>query len=572
MDRSLEMVIGILATLKAGGAFVPLDPNYPRERLGFMIEDSGISVLLTQKKIIADFGFALSDLISSAEIGNQQIESRNLKVFALDSEWDSITGESDENLINKIAPENLAYVIYTSGSTGKPKGTMLRHRGLCNLAKAQQGAFGIDSSSRILQFSSLSFDASVWETVMALLNGAALCLTPREHLMTGQGLLEVLRSMDITTVTLPPSVLAVMPEDTLSNLKAIITAGEKCTRDLVQRWANGRAFFNAYGPTETTVCASMFQCSQEDEQNPPIGRPINNTELYVVNPHLQPVPVGVAGELLIGGVSLARGYLNRPDLTAEKFVPHPFSEKPGERLYRTGDLVRYLPDGNIEFLGRIDHQVKVRGFRIELGEIEATLVEHPSVRDAAVLAREDVPGDVRLVAYVVAKSDTPVNSGDLRSYLRERLPDYMVPSHFITLDAMPLTPSNKVDRQALPAPDQSRPDLKSEYVAPRNELEQKLADICMALLNLEKVGVFDSFFDLGGHSLLATQFISRLRTAFEVELPLRSLFEKPTIAELAEEIAIVKESAGKPQVPTITRVVREQRRVKLDSLKIEANL
>ena len=315
----------------------------------------------------------------------------------------------------------------------------------------------------------------------------------------------------------------------------------------------------------------MFRCHERDEQNPPIGQPINNTELYILNPHLQPVPVGVAGELLIGGVSLARGYLNRPDLTAERFVPNPFSEKPGERLYRTGDLVRYLPDGNIEFLGRIDHQVKVRGFRIELGEIEATLVEHSSVRDAAVLAREDVPGDVRLAAYVVAKPDTPINSGDLRSYLRERLPDYMVPSHFIMLDTMPLTPSNKVDRQALPAPDQSRPDLQSEYIAPRNEVEQKLAEICAALLNLKKVGVFDSFFDLGGHSLLATQFISRLRTTFEVELPLRSLFEKPTIAELAEEIARTKESACKPQVPTITRVAREQRRVKFDALKTEVN-
>ncbi len=571
MDRSPEMVIGILATLKAGGAFVPLDPNYPRERLSFMIEDSGISVLLTQKRISADFGFAISDSFSAAENDNPQSETRNLKVLALDTRWESISAESDQNLSDKILPENLAYVIYTSGSTGKPKGTMLQHRGLCNLAKAQQEAFNIDSQSRILQFSSLSFDASVWETVMALLNGAALCLTQREHLMTGQGLLEVLRAMGITTVTLPPSVLAVMPEDTLSNLKTIITAGEKCTRDLVQRWANGRAFFNAYGPTETTVCASMFRCHERDEQNPPIGQPINNTELYILNPHLQPVPVGVAGELLIGGVSLARGYLNRPDLTAERFVPNPFSEKPGERLYRTGDLVRYLPDGNIEFLGRIDHQVKVRGFRIELGEIEATLVEHPSVRDAAVLAREDVPGDVRLAAYVVAKPDTPINSGDLRSYLRERLPDYMVPSHFIMLDTMPLTPSNKVDRQALPAPDQSRPDLQSEYIAPRNEVEQKLAEICGALLNLKKVGVFDSFFDLGGHSLLATQFISRLRTTFEVELPLRSLFEKPTIAELAEEIARTKESACKPQVPTITRVAREQRRVKFDALKTEVN-
>ncbi len=585
IERSVEMAVAIMGTLKAGAAFVPLDPTYPAERLAYMVEDSGVPVLLSQEHLISDFGLWISDGGRSQGAGyklqvasdKSQVASDNLqsamrkpKVVCLDSDWESIAAESDENLTAGARPENLAYVIYTSGSTGRPKGTMLQHRGLCNLAQAQRRAFHVGLGSRILQFSSLSFDASVWETVMALLNGAALCLTNRDMLVTGQGLLEVMREQAITTVTLPPSVLAVMPEEALPNLKTIVTAGEKCTNDLVQRWADNRFFFNAYGPTETTVCASMHLCDKGSAANPPIGRPIDNTELFILDAHLNPVPIGVAGELHIGGVSLARGYLHRPDLTAEKFIPNPFSDKPGARLYKTGDSVRYLPDGNIEFLGRIDHQVKVRGFRIELGEIEAVLVEHPAVRDAAVLAREEVPGDTRLVGYVVVDGTADITVGELRNYLRSRLPDYMVPAVFVRLDAMPLSPSGKVDRKALPAPDQSRPDLESVYVGPRDETEAKLAEICAALLNLEKVGVYDNFFDLGGHSLLATQFMSRLRDSFQVDLPLRSLFEKPTIAELAEVIKEAREKSPKLQAPTIAPIAREGRRVKLASLKVES--
>lgn len=548
MDRSLEMIVGILGTLKAGGAFIPLDPVYPPERLAYMINDSSISILLTQQALqerFADF---------------------NTQVICVDSNWWTMSLENENNLNLKIDPVNLAYIIYTSGSTGKPKGTMLQHLGWCNLAAAQQKAFGIGPGNRILQFSSLSFDASVWEFVMALLSGAALSLTHREILTTGQGLLEVLEKNAITTVTLPPSVLAVVPEAELPQLDTIITAGEACTPDLVARWSDGRRFFNAYGPTETTVCASMFQVPDDYAKNPPIGKPIGNFQLYILDDKFRPVPIGVPGELCIGSVGLARGYLNRPDLTAEKFIANPFSREPGARLYRSGDLARYLIDGNIEFLGRIDHQVKVRGFRIELGEIEAVLDEHAEIRDVVVIVREDIPGDKRIVAYLVTTPDSEIKVGELKSYVRERLPEYMVPSAFMSLDELPLTPNGKVNRRALPAPDQSRPELENEYVAPRNNVEEKLATIGAELLGVEKVGIYDNFFELGGHSLLATQFISRLRSTFDVEVPLRSLFEKPIIAELAQVIENSKQASDTPAIPTIKRVSRESRRVKRASL------
>jgi amino acid adenylation domain-containing protein len=548
LERSLEMVVSILGTLKAGGAFIPLDPAYPAERLEYMLQDSRARVLLTQQ--------ALAD----------RFRDYDARVIAVDTTGTEIAAESDENLNLPLTPTNLAYVIYTSGSTGKPKGTMLQHRGWCNLGRVQQHAFGVGPGSRILQFSSLSFDASVWEMVMALLSGSALCLTSREMLTTGQGLQEVFLKNRITTVTLPPSVLAVVPEIDFPDLKTIITAGEACTTDLVARWNQGRQFFNAYGPTESTVCASMFRVPENYSKNPPIGKPIGNFKLYVLDENLQPLPVGVPGELLIGGISLARGYLNRPELTAEKFVPDPFSPDPGARMYRSGDLARFLPDGNLEFLGRIDHQVKVRGFRIELGEIEAVLGEHPQILDVKVIVREDIAGDKRIVAYLVPEASTGFSVSGLRSFLREKLPDYMLPSIFITLEALPLTPNGKIDRKALPVPDQSRPDLESAYVAPRNEIEENLAKICADLLGIEKIGVYDNFFELGGHSLLATQFLSRLRNIFEIELPLRILFEKPVIAELALEIEVARKNGASQQAPAIKRISRDTRRVKRSTM------
>jgi len=554
LDRSPNLVISAMAILKAGGAFLPLDPQYPAERLLFMIQDAGIRALISQRGLVDRLpGLEVPTICLDAEKGD----------------WGSDRLAQDQNLNNLTTPDNLAYLIYTSGSTGRPKGTALPHRGLCNLALAQQQAFGITQHSRILQFAALSFDAAVWELVMALLNGATLCLAQTEQLSSGQGVIKLLADEKITTVTLPPSMARVMPDHPLPDLQVMITAGEKCTPDIVARWATGRKFFNAYGPTETTVCASMLEVKRDYPQGPPIGRPIPNFQLYVLDESMNPVPIGANGELYVGGVGLARCYLHRPDLTAEKFVPNPFSAQAGERLYRTGDLVRYLADGNIEFLGRIDHQIKLRGFRIELGEIENVLHDHPSIQDAVVIVREDVPGDPRIAAYLVPKPGASVEIGALRRYLRERLPDYMVPAHVIALEQLPLTPSGKVDRQALPAPDRTRPDLEIRYQPPRNETEEKLASICAELLHLDKVGVYDNFFDLGGHSLLATQFISRIRTTFQIDIPLRTLFESPTIEKLAEAILSAQMTAqtqSEGSIPTIGRYSRDAHRMRRSDL------
>jgi len=512
--RSPQMVVGMLGVLKAGGAYVPLDPSYPRERLAFMLQDSQARVLLTQKRLLEQL--ALGDL-------GPQLE----QVICLDAEQEAVGGQPESNPALRSVVSNLAYVIYTSGSTGRPKGTMLAHAGLSNLTGWQRQVFGVGAGSRVLQFSPLSFDASVWEAFMALSNGGTLVLAAQEVLASGVELTRLLQAQAVSNVTLPPSVLRVLPAEDLPALSTIIVAGEKCTQELVSRWGRGRAFFNAYGPTETTVCASLKRCASSEAGDPPIGRAIANGRLYVVDAHGQPVPAGVAGELCVGGVSLARGYLRRPELTGEKFIPDPFGGEPGGRLYRTGDLVRWRADGQIEFLGRIDDQVKVRGFRIELGEVEAALRAVEGVTDAAVTAQAE-----RLVAYVAG---TP-GAAELREALRRRLPEHLVPSVFVPLEKLPLSPSGKVDRKALPAPENLRP-AEREYTAPRNELERQLAEMVAELLELEQVGVHDSFFELGGHSLLATRLISRIREHTGVELPLRSLFETPTVAQLAEVVS-----------------------------------
>lgn len=535
-QRSIEMVVAILGVQKAGGAYLPIDPTYPEDRIEFMLRDSRLKVLLTQANILP-------------RLPINKLEQEPI-ILCLDTEWEQeISALPTTNVHSDVVSENIAYVIYTSGSTGLPKGTMLRHNGLSNLAEAQRLAFGIALGSRILQFSPLSFDASVWETFMALANGATLCLAKQEVLASGIKLADLLSEQAITNVTLPPSVLRVLPQGEFPALSTVIAAGEACTPDLVERWAPERDFFNAYGPTETTVCASMYLCDENDTLPPPIGRPIANTKLYILDEKLFPLPVGVPGELHVSGVSVARGYLRRPEMTAQKFVPDPFSSVPGSRLYKTGDLVRYRRDGNIEFLGRIDQQVKVRGFRIELGEVENALNDSPLVREGVVVAREDVPGDTRLVAYVVRNDmdslggENGFNVAEVRSSMRNILPEYMVPSIFIVLDELPYTPSGKVDKRALPPPDTDRPVLESVYVAPRTEIEKFLVRISEELLGIEKVGINDNFFELGGHSLLATQFISRVREDLGVELELRQFFETPTVAELGQAVEDLKSSA-----------------------------
>ncbi|AVH69220.1 non-ribosomal peptide synthetase [Nostoc sp. 'Lobaria pulmonaria (5183) cyanobiont'] len=517
VERSLSMVIGVLAILKAGGAYIPLDPTYPLERLAFMLSDSQVPILLTTQKLVTE------------------LPQHIAKVVCLDTDWATIAQESKQNLNSGAIVENLAYLIYTSGSTGTPKGVLVTHQGLGNLTKDKIRTCKVQPDSRILQFFSLSFDASIPELVMALGSGATLHLGTPEDLLPGSALMQILREQAITHITLPPSALAVLPPAELPALEMVLVGGEAPSGELIAQWSKGRLFINAYGPTETTVNASMVECGN-DGQSLPTVRPAANKQLYILDQHLQPVPIGVPGELHIGGVGLARGYLNRPEKTAETFIPNPFSDEPGSRLYKTGDLACYLSDGHIKLLGRLDHQVKIRGFRIEPGEIEALLTQHPGVRESIVIVREDQPGDKRLVAYIVPDPENNPTIGDLRRFIAEKLPNYMIPAAFVTLDALPLNPNGKVDRFALPVPDTARPELESAFVAPCTPTEQILADIFAKVLEVEQVGAHDNFFELGGHSLLATQLVAQLLKTFEVEVTVVDLFEAPTVTGLAERI------------------------------------
>jgi amino acid adenylation domain-containing protein len=534
VERSLEMIVGLLGILKAGGAYLPLDPTYPKERLAFMVSDSQVPVFLTARQLVT------------------KLPQHQARVVCLDADWATIARESQQKPDSDVTVENLAYLIYTSGSTGTPKGVLVTHEGLGNLTEDKIRTCKVRPHSRILQFFSLSFDASIPEIVMALGSGAALHLGTPEDLLPGPALMQLLRTQAITHITLPPSALAVLPPTELPALEMVLVGGEAPSPELIAQWSKGRLFINAYGPTETTVNASMVECGNGGQSSPTV-RPAANKQLYILDQHLQPVPIGVPGELHIGGVGLARGYLNRPEKTALAFIPNPFSNEPGSRLYKTGDLACYLNDGNIKLLGRLDHQVKIRGFRIEPGEIEARLTQHPGVRESVVIVREDQPGDKRLVAYVVPDSEQLLTIGDLRRFIEEKLPKYMVPTAFVALDALPLNPNGKVDRFALPVPDTARPELEAAFVAPRTPTEQVLAEIFARVLEVEQVGVYDNFFDLGGHSLLATQLIAQLLKTFEVEVTVIDLFEVPTVAGLAERMEKMQ-TLNKFSIPPIERV------------------
>ncbi|MBD1808186.1 amino acid adenylation domain-containing protein [Microcoleus sp. FACHB-SPT15] len=545
LERSMEMIVGCLSILKAGGAYVPLDPTYPQERLNFMLEDAQIFILLTHLVLAPLFK---GDRAKCSEQQNQ------LSVVCLDKEADAITQQSQENPISSVTPNNLAYVIYTSGSTGKPKGVLVQHQGLCNLSQAQIQTLNLSTCNRILQFASVSFDASIFEIVMALLTGATLYLAKKESLLPGTALIQLLRDRAITHVTLPPSLLAVLPAQELPELRTIISAGEACSTDIVKRWASGRRFFNAYGPTEATVWSTVAELS-DGSGKLSIGRPIANTQVYILDSYLQPVPVGVPGELYIGGDGLARGYLNQSELTTQKFIPNPFSHKPEERLYKTGDLARYRPDGNIEFLGRIDEQVKIRGFRIELGEIETVLNQHPDVKEAVAIAKEDVSSNKRLVAYVVPNQEPLPTVGaqgfasSLRCFLKEKLPEYMMPSAFVMLEALPLLPNGKVDRRALKGLSTDKTELAEDFIAPRTPMEEAIAKIGAEVLKCDRIGVRDNFFELGGDSLLAVRLMAQIHEQFEREFPLSALFLNPTVEGLASVLG--QESDTLPWSPLV---------------------
>ncbi|MBW4592864.1 MAG: amino acid adenylation domain-containing protein [Brasilonema angustatum HA4187-MV1] len=524
IERSLEMIIGVLGILKAGGAYVPTDPNYPTERIQFMLEDSGTSVLLTQSFLLDQL--PLSDLKNSCQ------------VICLDEE--TFAEESTDNPSPKSTPDDLAYVIYTSGSTGRPKGVMISHRGLVNMTLAIDQVLQIQPQSRLLQFASFSFDASIWEIATALAAGACLYLAKKETLLVSQDLVNFLGKHKISHVTLPPSVLSLLPQATLSDLQTVVTAGEACPAELVTRWAKARRFFNGYGPTESTVCASIALV-EPNGKKPPIGKPLPNIRIYILDANNQLLPPGIPGELCIAGVGLARGYLNRPEMTAEKFIEVELFAQ-FDRIYKTGDLTRWRDDGNLEYLGRIDDQIKLRGFRIELAEIESILLQHPLVKEAVVILYE-TKSNQSLIAYV--RGITTDLSTQLKNHLKSRLPDYMVPAAIILVDELPLTPNGKIDRKALPAPNGG---VEALYTAPRNEVEKQLAQVWSAVLERQEIGIHDNFFDLGGHSLLAMKLLNNIQQVFEQQLGLSSLFQNPTIAQLAQQLGNTEVQQSHPDL------------------------
>jgi amino acid adenylation domain-containing protein len=513
MEGSIELVVAILGVLKAGGAYLPLDATYPRERLSFMVKDAGVDLILVDDRLRA------------------RVESLAPHAVVLGGTDDPTRDHDDTDLPSLSVPGNAAYVIYTSGSTGRPKGVVVPHPGVVNMLLNMARMLEIGPGSRVLHFNSFSFDISVFELFIPLITGGALYLERREAMTFGEPLIRVLRENAITTVTLSPPAWAHLPSTSFPDLRRAVSGGAACPASVVSRWAPGRAFFNAYGPTETTVASSAVRCFA-DGTKPTIGKPFSNMRYYVVDRHLELVPVGVPGELLIGGIGLARGYLRQPGMTAERFIPDPFNGSPGERLYRTGDLVRQLLNGEIDFLGRIDDQVEIRGFRVELGEIEAILQSAPGIGDVTAVCQADHAGNKRIVAYVVARDQTaPATPESAREYLAERLPEYMMPATIVFLDHIPLTPAGKVDRRALPSPDALL--RQRAYRAPRFPLERVVTDVLAECLQISALGIDDNFFEVGGHSLLATQVVSRLRDIFKVDLPVRVVFEMPTAAQLS---------------------------------------
>ena len=547
MERSLEMIVGLLGILKAGGAYVPLDPSYPQDRIHFMIQDAGLSILLTQRNLASNLSEHVAHLIF------------------LDADWQMfIATQAVTSPQIFMHPSNLAYVLFTSGTTGRPKGVALQHRNAFALIQWIKLTYSADELSGVLASTSIGFDLSVYEIFGTLTLGGCVILVENVLKLSTLAAAESVKLIN----TVPSAMVELLRQGGLPrSLQTVNLAGEALSAHLVDalyRIGNIRRVIDAYGPTENTTYSTFVV--RQAEMTPTIGRPLPDWTVYILDRYFQPVPVGVAGELYIGGAGVARGYLNRPDLTAERFVPNPFLTDEGgqwtvdrasahrlrstvySRLYRTGDLARYLPDGNIEYLGRIDQQVKICGFRIELGEIEAALAALPEVRDVVVLAREDVSGDKRLVAYLVAQAgETLPETAELRNKLAQTLPEYMLPAHFVQLEQLPLTPNGKLDRRALPAPDMTRSE--AGYVAPRTAAEVALAQIWAEVLKLDRVGIHDNFFELGGHSLLAVQLMARIQQTFQYQIPLISLFQNPNLAQFAMLIAEGTTLPWSPLVP-----------------------
>jgi surfactin family lipopeptide synthetase A len=532
VERSLDMVVGLLGILKAGGAYVPLDPAFPSERLAFMLEDAQAPVLVTQHHLLTT------------------LPAHGAKVICLDADAAVLAQQSEADPSSGATSDHLAYVIYTSGSTGRPKGVQIVHRAVVNFLQSMREQPGLMAEDTLLAITTLSFDIAALELFLPLMVGARLIVASRDTAADGAVLVETLTRSRVTVMQATPitwRLLLAAGWQGKPDLK-ILCGGEALPLELAEQLLpRAASLWNLYGPTETTIWSTICKI-EPGEEVMTIGRPIANTQIYLLDPQLQPVPVGVPGELYIGGDGLARGYLHRPELTAQRFLPHPFSDEPGARLYKTGDLARYRPDGTIEHLGRLDFQVKLRGFRIELGEIEAVLAQHPAVRQAVVVAREDVPGDKRLVAYVVLCEKQTGAVGDLQRHMIKQLPNYMVPSAVVLLEAFPLTPNGKVDRRALPAPKLAKLREEETFVAPRLLIHQQLVQIWEELLDVRPIGIKDNFFYLGGHSLLAARLVDRIEHVFGKRIALSTLFSGPTIEQLAEALQQQENSDARTSV------------------------
>ena len=536
--RCAELPVFFLGVLKAGGACLPLDPAYPRERLAYMQSDAQAPVVILGSGVEGDFGGFAKSVLRSGEL------------------WDAIAGESEENLEGVVRPGDLAYIVYTSGSTGKPRGVMLPHRGLVNHNLAIVDLYELTAKDRILQFGSISFDISIEEMYPIWSVGGTVVFAAGDFSLQPAQFASWIAKHGITVLSSATAYWHELVQELEdrgqplpASLRLIAVGGEKASTNVFASWqklSEGRVrWMNTYGPSEASVIVTAYEppagANLGLDVDIPIGRPIPNISAYILDANLQPVATGENGELHIGGVGLARGYLNRPDLTGQKFIRDPFSDSPGARMYKTGDLARFLPDGNIDFRGRTDDQVKIRGFRIEPGEIEATLSQHPDVHQAIVLAREDRPGEKRLIAYIVPKQARPVTTRQMREFLKGRLPEYMIPSGFVAMESLPLTPNGKVDKRALPSPSVESITGTENYIAPRNDVERRVAKIWETTLGLPRVGITDDFFELGGHSLLALRMMRRLEQAFGKNLPPSILFQASTVEKLA---AVLSDDAG----------------------------
>lgn len=536
VERSLEMIVALLGILKAGAAYVPLDPAYPRDRIQHVLEDAHVQLLITQSELL------------------KQMPSSSAKTICLDPEWKVLAGQSEDSISTEVEPENLAYVIYTSGSTGKPKGVQLEHRSVVNFLCSMQREPGFAADDVLVAVTTLSFDIAGLEMYLPLLAGGKVVIAPREATYDGRLLSELIEKSKATVVQATPATWRLLFESGWrGNRKLkVLVGGEALPAELAHELA-GRCgpVWNMYGPTETTIWSSVYRVQGDEGRILPIGRPIANTTFYILDDERQPVAIGKEGELYIGGEGLARGYFERPELTAEKFVADPFSVQPQARMYRTGDLARFREDGNVEYLGRLDHQVKIRGFRIELGEIEAVIDQHPEVLRSVVVAREEASGDKRLIAYVVSGTESTVTSSELREHARRQLPDYMIPAAIVQLATLPLTPNGKVDRKALPAPKATDFASDVNYVAPRDPVELKLATLWEETLGIQPIGVKTSFFDLGGRSILAARLFTRISRAFGRDLPLATLFRASTIEQLAAEL---RQGSGAPAYTSLVTI------------------